>query len=133
MTYPKGTGRRACPNQQSKGSQTMSATGFEDFQKVGKDSVDVALKSADAVSKGFQAIASEAADYSKQSFEAGSAALEQLLGATSLDKAVEIQSAYLRSAYQDYVGQMTKVGEIVAEMTKSAYKPYESTFARFGK
>ena len=112
----------------------MSTTpGFEDFQKVGKESVDVALQSVDAVSKGFQAIASEAADYSKQSFEAGSAALEKLLGATSLDKAVEIQSAYLRSAYQDYVGQVTKVGEIVADMAKSAYKPYESTFARFGK
>jgi hypothetical protein len=112
----------------------MSTTpGFEDFQKVGKESVDVALQSVDAVSKGFQAIASEAADYSKQSFTAGSAAIEKLLGATSLDKAVEIQSAYLRSAYQDYVGQVTKVGEIVADMAKSAYKPYESTFARFGK
>jgi hypothetical protein len=123
----------ACPNQQGKGSQTMSATGFEDFQKVGKESVDAALQSVDAVSKGFQAIASETADYSRQSFQAGSAALEQLLGATTLDKAVEIQSAYLRSAYQDYVGQVTKVGEIVADIAKSAYKPYEGTVARFGK
>ena len=45
--------------------------GFDDIQKFGKDNVDVALKSADAVSKGFQAIAAEAADYSKKSFEAG--------------------------------------------------------------
>jgi hypothetical protein len=111
----------------------MSTTGFEDFQKVGQDTMDVALKSVDAVNKGFQAIASETADYSRQSFAAGSAALEKLLGARSLDKAVEIQTDYLRAAYQDYVGQVTKVGEIVADMAKSAYRPYESTFARFGK
>lgn len=108
-------------------------TGFEDFQKYGKDSMETALKSVDVFSKGLQQIAADAADYSKQSFEAGSAALEQLVSAKSLDKAVEIQTAYLRSAYQDYVGQMTKVGEIVADMAKTAYKPYETAFGRFAK
>jgi len=108
-------------------------TGFEDFQKYGKDTMDTAMKSVDAFSKGFQQIAADVADYSKQSFEAGSAAMEQLLGAKSLDKAVEIQTAYLRSAYQDYVGQVTKMGEIVADMTKTAYKPYETALGRFAK
>jgi hypothetical protein len=112
--------------------KTMT-NGFEDFQKYGKENVDVALKSVDAVSKGFQALASEAADYSKQSFATGSAALEKLLAATSLDQAVEVQSGYLRSAYQNYVGQVTKFGEIVADMAKNAYKPYEGTIARHGK
>jgi hypothetical protein len=107
--------------------------GFEDLQKLSKDSVDLALTTAGAYSKGFQAIASEAADYSRQSFEAGSAAFERLIGATSIDKAVEVQSAYARSAYEGYVGQVTKVGEIVAEMAMSAYQPYERLLARNGK
>lgn len=111
----------------------MSTTGFEDFQKVGKDNMDSALKSVDVFTKGFQAIASETADYSKSSFEAGSAAFEKLIGAKSLDKALEVQTEYLRSAYQDYIGQVTKVGEIVADMTRTAYKPYEATFGRFAK
>ena len=38
-----------------------------------------------------QALASEAADYSKQSFEAGTAAFEKLLAAGSVDKAVEVE------------------------------------------
>jgi hypothetical protein len=107
--------------------------GFDDIQKFGKDNVDTALKSVGAVSKGFQAIAAEAADYAKKSFEAGSSAFEKLLGAQSLDKAVEVQSDYLRSAYEGYVGQMTKVGEIVTDMTKDAYKPYETIFGKFPK
>lgn len=107
--------------------------GFEEVQKYSKDNVDVALKSADAVSKGFQAIAAEAADFTKKSLEAGSSAFEKLFATQSFDKAVEVQSDYVRSAYEGYVGQVTKVGEIVADMAKDAYKPYEVFFGKFGK
>src|SRR5205807_9970431 len=71
---------------------------FEDFQKLGKDNVDVAMKQFGTVSKGWQAIATEFADYSKKSFEDGSAALEKLLGAKSLEKAIEVQSEYAKRA-----------------------------------
>jgi hypothetical protein len=109
------------------------ATGFEDVQKFSKDQVDVAMASASAVSKGFQALASEAAEYSRQSFEAGSAAFEKLISAQSLDKAVAVHSDFVRSAYEGYVGQATRVGEIFTEMAKGAYKPYEGLFGKFGK
>ena len=107
--------------------------GFEDVQKIGKDNVDVAVKSAGAVSAGCQAIATEAADYTKKSLEAGSSAFEKLIAAKSLDKAVEVQSEYVREAYECYVGQMTKVGEIVSDMAKNAYKPYEGFLGGLGK
>jgi len=107
--------------------------GFEDLQKLGKDNVDVALASAGAVSKGYQAIAAEAADFTKKSFEAGSSAFEKLLAAKSLDKAVEVQSEFFRSAYEDYVGQVTKFGELFAGMAQDAYKPYEGLFGKLGK
>lgn len=108
-------------------------SGFEDFQKLGKEQVDVAMKSAGTMSKGFQALAVEAADYSKKSFEQGSAAFEKLLAARSLDKAVEVQTDFVRSAYEGYVGQMTKIGEIVADMAKDAYRPLETIFTKYGK
>ena len=109
----------------------MSA--FDMSRDFGKDNIDVALKSADAVSKGMQAMAVEAVDYSKRSFDASGAAVEKLLAAKSLDKAVEVQSEIVRSAYEDYVGQMTRMSEIVTGMAKSAYQPYEAFFGKFGK
>src|SRR5205085_7810948 len=81
---------------------------FEDFQKLGKDNVDVAMKQFGTVSKGWQAIATEFADYSKKSFEDGSAALEKLLGAKTLEKAIEVQSEYVKSAYESFVAEATK-------------------------
>ena len=52
---------------------------MDDMQKLGKDNMDATMKSFGAMSKGVQAIAVEFADYSKKSFEEGSAAMEKLI------------------------------------------------------
>ena len=62
----------------------MAAQTFEDAGKYGKEYFDNSLKSFAAFQKGAQAIAVEATDYTKKSFEAGSAVLEKLLAVKSL-------------------------------------------------
>ena len=103
---------------------------LEDLQLVGKENVDVALKSFGALSKGTQAIAVEVADYSKKAFEDGTAALEKLFGVKSLDKAIEVQTEYAKTAYEGFVAEATKIGELYVDCAKQAYKPYESLFAK---
>jgi len=103
---------------------------FEDFQKLGKDNVDVAMKQFGSVSKCWQAIATEFADYSKKSFEDGSAALEKLFGAKSLEKAIEVQSDYAKSAYEGFVAQATKMGELYTDLAKESYKPFEGLLSK---
>lgn len=103
---------------------------FEDIQKVGKDQMDATLKQFGSVSKGWQTIATECADYSKKSFEAGTAALEKLFGAKSLDKAIEIQNEYAKTAYEGFVAQATKMGGLYSEMAKESYKPFEGMMAK---
>jgi phasin family protein len=88
------------------------------------------MKQLGTVSKGWQAIATEFADYSKKSFEDGSAALEKLIGAKSLEKAIEVQSDYLKSAYEGFVAQSTKMGELYTDLAKEAYKPLEGILAK---
>jgi hypothetical protein len=84
------------------------------------------MKAWGQVSKGMHTIAAETADYSKKSFEEGSAALEKLLGAKSLEKAIEIQTAYAKTAYEGFVTQATKMGELYADLAKESYKPFEN-------
>jgi phasin family protein len=103
---------------------------FETFQKLGKDNVDVAMKSFGAASKGFQAIASEVVDYQKKSFEEGTAALEKLFGAKSLDKAFEAQTEFYKTAYEGFVSKATKIGELYADIAKETYKPIEGAVAK---
>ena len=102
----------------------------EDFQKLGKDNLETCMKQFDTVSKGWQVIATEFADYSKKSFEEGSAAVEKLLGAKSLEKAIEIQSAYAKSAYETFVAEATKMGELYTDLAKETYKPFEGMIAK---
>ena len=103
---------------------------FEDLQQVGKENVDIALKSLGAVSKGAQAIAVEVADYSKKAFEDSTAALEKLFGVKSLDKAIELQTEYAKTAYEGFVAEATKIGELYADLAKETYKPFETMMAK---
>ena len=63
----------------------------DEFQRVGKDGFDAAVNSLGEVNEGLQAIAAEVAAYSKKSFEDGTRAFEQLLGAKSFEQVIEIQ------------------------------------------
>jgi phasin family protein len=105
---------------------------FEDFQSLGKDSFDAYVASATALTKGFQAIAAEAADYSRKSFEKSSQAFQTATAAKSLDKVIEVQQSYAKEAYESFLGQVNKVGELYLAAAKDAYKPFESKFAEMG-
>ena len=93
---------------------------FETIQKASKENVDAALKAFGATSKGVQALAVEATDYAKKSFEAGTATIEKLAGVKTLDKAIEIQSDYVKTAFEGYVAQVTK---IASSMPRSPRTP----------
>jgi hypothetical protein len=103
---------------------------FEEFQKLSKDNADLALQSVNTFQKGAQAIAVEVADYSKKSFEEGSAAFEKLLGAKSFDKVIEVQTTYFKSAYEAFVAEATKLGGLYTDVAKDAYKPFEGIVAK---
>jgi hypothetical protein len=103
---------------------------FDEVQKLSKDGADAALKSFNAASKGAQAIAVELADYSRKSFEQGTAALEKLLGTRSLEGAIEAQTAYAKTAYEGFVAEATRLGELYADLAKETYKPFEGYFGK---
>jgi hypothetical protein len=103
---------------------------FEDLQQVGKENVDIALKSIGALSKGSQAIAVEVADYSKKAFEDSTAAVEKLFGVKSLEKAIEVQTEYAKTAYEGFVAKASKIGELYADLAKETYKPFENLMAK---
>lgn len=98
---------------------------FDDFQKISKESMDAGINAFSTLSKGAQAIAVESVDYGKKAFEDGAAALEKLVGARSVEKAVEIQRDYVKGAYEGFIAQATKIGGLYVDLAKEAYKPYE--------
>ncbi len=100
------------------------------MQKFGKDGMDMAMATFGAWTKNAQAIATEFADYSKRSFEDSAAALEKLMGAKSVETAMDVQAEYLKSSYEDFVAESTKIGELYADLAKEAYKPFEGVLTK---
>jgi phasin family protein len=103
---------------------------IDEIQKLGKDNMDATLKSFGALSKSLQAITVEIADYSKKVFEQSTAATEKLIGAKSLEKAIEVQTDYAKNSYESFVAEATKLGELYADLAREAYKPFESQFGK---
>src|ERR1700733_14861043 len=102
----------------------------EEIHKLGKDSMDMAMSSFGALSKSAQAIVVEVVDYSKKSVEGSAAAWEKLMGVKSIEKAMEVQSEYLKSSYEGFVAEATKLGELYVDLAKEAYKPIEGALAK---
>jgi hypothetical protein len=92
----------------------------EDFQSYGKEQFE-----------GFQAIASAYSDYAKKSYEDTKSFVEKLSGVKSLDKAIEAQNEYAKSAYETFVADSQKIASLYGDLAKQAYKPLEGLAAKF--
>ena len=98
----------------------------EDFQSVAKQGFDAYVASANAFTKGFQAIATEAADYTKKSFEDSVALTEKVMASKSIEKAFELQQAHATKAYEGFMAQANKMNQLYMDAAKDAFKPFEA-------
>lgn len=101
---------------------------FDDIQKISQTNVDTAMKMMGEWNKSWQAIAAEMSDYTKRSFEDGTATFEKLISAKSIDQAMEIQSSYAKRSYDEYMQQMSKMQSMYTNLAKEAVKPAEKLF-----
>jgi hypothetical protein len=104
----------------------------EEYQRLSKRGFDAATRSFGEMNKGFQALAAEMTDYSKRTFEDVFRAWEQLLGARSMDRAFEIQSQYAKNAYDNYIAEVSKLGEMYVSLAPNAGKRIEQATTRRG-
>jgi len=53
-----------------------------------------------------------------------------LVGAKSFEQAWEIQSQYAKKAFDAYIAQASKLGEMYVELARNAYQPVEQVAAK---
>jgi phasin family protein len=103
----------------------------EDIQQYGKEHFETVVASATTLQNGFQAIASAYGDYTKKSFEDTKSLVEKLSSVKSLDKALEVQTEYAKSAYETLVAESQKIAGLYTDLAKQTLKPYEGLIAKF--
>jgi hypothetical protein len=103
----------------------------EDIQQYGKEHLDTVVASATTLQNGLQAIAAAYGDYTKKSFEDTRSFVEKLSGVKSLDKAIEVQTEYAKSAYETFVAESQKIAALYTDLAKQTFKPLEGIAAKF--
>ena len=106
---------------------------FTNLQKLGQENMEAALKAAGAFSTNAQAIVNETAEFARKSFEHNSDTFEKLVGAQSLEKAIEVQTAYVKGAYESLVGQSGKLGALYTALATDTFKPFEGLLSKSTK
>ncbi len=103
---------------------------FDEAHQKGREVMDGMLKSYAEVSKVFQAIASEAAEYSKKSYQDGVAHAEALSSVKSPEAFLDLNMAYLRASYEGAIAGMSRIGDMYVDLARTAYKPFEAPVVR---
>jgi len=91
----------------------------------GKDTVEAYVAAATVAGKGAETLHNEFYSYSKQSIEDSIAAAKALLGTKSPNELFELQSDFAKTAFEAYVGEMTKLSEIFVSTAKEAFEPLQ--------
>jgi hypothetical protein len=80
---------------------------------------------------GVQAIATAYGDYARKSFEDTKSFVETLSGVKSIEKALEAQTDYVKSAYETFVAESQKIAGLYGDLAKQTFKPLENVATRF--
>ena len=103
----------------------------EDIQSYGKEQFEQVVANATTFQSGVQAIATAYGDYAKKSFEDSKSFAEKLSGVKSLDKVLEAQSEYARTAYETFVAESQKIAGLYGDLAKQTFKPLEGLVSKF--
>ncbi len=96
---------------------------FPEFKVFGLPSFEAIATATGSSGKGLQAIATETMDYSKKSFEKSRVLFEKLMAVKKLDEAIQLQSDFAKSSYEDFIAQAAKIGEMYSSLAQEAFKP----------
>jgi hypothetical protein len=89
-----------------------------------------AVAPADHFPVSIQTIANAYGDYTKKSLQDTRSFVEKLMGARSLDKAIEIQTEFARQAYGTFVAESQKICELYGQFATQIFKPWEGFVAK---
>ena len=93
-----------------------------------KDTAEAYMKSATIAGKGIESINIELYSYSKGAIEESIAAGKAVLGSKSVHEAFELQTEFAKSAFEAYVGELTKFGELVTTTAKDTFAPLQGRY-----
>ena len=121
--YKKAQQIRALIARDFKEAFEKSLTALNDINAHSKSNLEAVVASVTAATKGAETLGAETLAYSKKSLEDHVSAAKSLSSARSIQEAVELQTAWAKSAMEAYMAEMNAASEIVAASLKETVTP----------
>jgi phasin family protein len=116
-------------NQAFKDNVEKSLATLNELNAQSKKNLEAVVASVTAATKGAEELGAQTMAFSKQALEEQVAAAKSLAGAKSVQEAVELQTAWAKSAVESYIAQFGKVSEVLAASVKESMKPLNERVA----
>jgi hypothetical protein len=100
---------------------------FDEISRTNREAVDGMLQGYSELTKGFQAIATETGDYSRKSLKDATVFAEAIGSARSAEAFYELQTTYMKSAYEEFVAEADRIGAIYADLAKSVFGRFDTS------
>ena len=91
---------------------------------------EAATSSAKTLATSVQTIATAHADYAKKAMQDGSEFIAKLTSVKEPAKVMEVQSEYVRNAYETFLLESKKISELYADLFKQTTKPLQDLIAK---
>jgi len=101
---------------------------YDNVAGYGKETAEAYMKSAAIAGKGIESINSELYSYSKGAIEDSIAASKALLSSKSIHEAFELQTDFAKTAFEAYVGELTKFGQMFTTAAKDSFAPLQGRY-----
>lgn len=99
--------------------------GYQDIENAARESAGRTFATLDALARGWSSLADELGSYSAHAVKDGAAHVDKLLGAQTLDAALDAQARYLRLSSARVVGQAARLGEVWFGAMSEAARPFQ--------
>jgi len=99
--------------------------GYDQLLGFQKDTVEAYVKAANVAGKGAETLHNEIYGYSKAAIEGSIANAKAVMASKSAHEAFELQTGFAKSAFESYVGQLTKLSELMVATSKETFEPIQ--------
>ena len=101
----------------------------EEFADLTKGNLEAPAESAKIAAKNAEALAQEAADYSKKSFETATATMKRYSAVKSPAELIQLNGEFAKTSFDSTVAELSKVSETITKMMGEVFQPLSSRYA----
>lgn len=101
----------------------------EEFADLTKGNLEAIAESTKIAVKSAEALAQEAADYSKKSFESATAAMKRYSAVKSPVELIQLNGEYVKTSFDSAIAEASKVSETLTKMLNDVFQPLSSRYA----